>query len=198
VTDHPRGTDALSSVVDRTSERWRRVAVVAVAFAVATVLLMLAGEAFRDVTGFDPFDLQNSPTADEIRAQLASYPDAATGRYLVFAAIDVVFPLVGALLLASVTAACVRRASPGVYGRALRSHLFLLFLVPTLFDWTENVFAVWLVVAGDPASDFAVDALLLAKSAKLITLVVSQVTCTAAIVWWLISLVRSRSAAARA
>jgi hypothetical protein len=187
----------LVDVVERVSRSWRSLAGVTVMFFGTFALLMLAAAWFRGASGdAEPFDLQNGLTADDVRVQLAGYGDGAELRYLVFAAVDVFFPLIGALLLASVTAACLRSASPRTYERAMRSRLILLFFVPTLMDWTENAFAVWLVLAGEPASSFAITGLLVAKSAKLATLVAAQVTCVVAIVWWVGATLRRRVAPA--
>ena len=187
----------LVDVVDRVSRSWRALAVTTVLFFGTFGLLMLAAAYFREASGgAEPFDLQNVLTADDVREQLAGYGDGAELRYLLFSAVDVFFPLFGALLLASVSAACLRSVSPRTYERAMRSRLILLFFVPTLMDWTENVFAVWLVVAGEPESSFAITGLLVAKAAKLATLVAAQATCVVAILWWVGAALRRRVAPA--
>ena len=122
----------------------------------------------------------------------AAQTDDSAPAYLRFALVDLAFPLLGAMLLATVAAACVRSASPARYARWLASGAFLVFGVPALLDWTENVFATWLVVAGEPASAFAVGGLVVAKAGKLLALTVAQVLCAAAILWWLVALVRRR------
>lgn len=182
---------ALTSLVVRISQSRRAVVLVIVAFAVAFLLLMVAAEEFRSATGgTDPFDLQNGLSGDDVAAQLARYEDGATARYLVFTAVDWVFPLLGGLLTAVITAACLRAGAPRLYERAVSWRLFALFFVPTLIDWSENVCALWLVLDGLPPADGMVDAMLFAKRLKLVTLYVVQAVTLMAIVVWLVSLVR--------
>lgn len=188
MTEQRRRLDALTDVVERISRSWKAVLVVALLFVIAFGLLMAAAAAFSEVSAdLDPFDLQNRLTGDDIRAQLALYTDDSAVRYLGFAAVDLLFPLVGALLLATVTAACLRTAAPRFYERVVGSNLLLLFFVPTLLDWTENVFAIWLVVAGEPASSFAIGGLVVAKTLKLLTLTAAQLLTAAAVVAWLVT-----------
>jgi hypothetical protein len=189
------GADALTARIDRWSRSWRIVVTIAVLFAVSFGLLMLAASAFREVTlGLDPFDLQNGLTSADVSEQLASYTDASTARYLVFALVDLAFPLLGSLLLACVTAACLRSAAPSLYGAVIRTNLLLLFLVPALLDWTENVFAVWTVVAGQGVPGAVVGALVVAKTLKVVALAIAQATCAAVVLWWAWTRLRRRRA----
>ena len=189
----------LTSLVVRLSESRRAVAVILVAFVVSSVLLGIAANAFRDATGgLDPFDLQNGISAAEVSAQLAQYGDGATGHYVVFTVVDWVFPLLGGLLTAVLTAACLRNSLPRVYERMVSWRLFALFFLPTVLDWSENVFALWIVIDGFPPADGLVDGMLLAKKLKLLTLYTVQAVTVLSIVAWLVALVvrrRERNAA---
>ena len=184
---------ALNTLVVRLSQSRKAVVLIAVAFGVAFLLLMLAASSFRSaVGGLEPFDLQNGLTPAEVREQLARYGDSATGRYLAFTAVDWFFPLLGGLLTAVIAAACLRNSFPQLYARAVSWRLFALFFLPTLFDWTENVFALWLVLGGSPPSSTAVNGLLLAKQFKLFALVIVQTATALAIAGWIVMALRRR------
>ena len=189
---------ALTSLVVRLSRSRRAVVIVLIAFVVVSILLGWAGHAFRSATGLEPFDLQNGLTAQEVSAQLAQYDDDATGRYVVFTIVDWVFPLLGGLLTAVITAACLRNSLPRVYERAVSWRLFALFFLPTLFDWTENIFALWIVLEGFPPADGLVDAMLVAKRVKLVTLYLVQAVTVLSILAWLVAAARRRLVAPQA
>jgi hypothetical protein len=185
--------NAVTTLVVRLSSSRRAVVLVLMAFAASLLLLMVAADEFRSASGgADPFDLQNGLSAADVSAQLARYGDDATSHYLVFTVVDWLFPLLGGLVAAVVTAACLRNSLPRVYERAVSWRLFALFFLPTLFDWAENVFAIWLVVDGVPPADRLVDGLLIAKRLKLVALLVVQTATDVAIVAWLVVLVRRK------
>lgn len=177
---------ALTALVVRLSTSRRAVVLLLVAFGASFALLQLAATGFRSVSGgFEPFDLQNGLTSGEVRAQLLAYEDGATGRYLLFDLIDWFFPLLGSLVIAVVTAACLRNALPALYERAVRWGLFALFFLPALFDWAENVLTVRVVAGGSPPSGVAVDLMIIAKQLKLVTLTAAQVVAFVAVFAWI-------------
>ena len=89
--------------------------------------------------GHKPFDMQNSLQAHEIFLQLATYTPEAFSQYSLFQMVDYVFPVFGGLVLACAVAFALRHASPILYQRALDTRVLFLLLIPTIFDWLENI-----------------------------------------------------------
>ena len=66
------------------------------------------------------------------------YTERAFELYTQFQIIDYLFPVVAGMLLATVSAFALRHASPEWYDTALRKNLFVVILIPTVFDFLEN------------------------------------------------------------
>lgn len=137
---------------------------------VATLALLLhLGAEFAAVTaGAEPLDLQDGLDAEDALAQVARYSSASRRLYALFAALDVVFPLVGGLATASAAAFLARRAWPSAAAWLTARGGFLLLLAPTLFDWLENAAALILVFGA--ARSAPALALVAFKQGKLATL----------------------------
>ncbi|MDG2156372.1 MAG: hypothetical protein P8M26_10550 [Gammaproteobacteria bacterium] len=144
--------------------------------------LLFIGEKFKPyANGAKPFDLQNSLHSDQIFMQLANYSDKAFGLYYVFTTIDYFFPLFAGLFLATIWAYVLRHNLPGWYEYALRRHLFVLLLIPALFDWLENIMLLITIAAFPAELSAAADTAVIMKQTKLAATTVAQIT-TAVIV----------------
>jgi hypothetical protein len=164
-------------------------------------LLLLAGQAgtmqvlngvtreFPAATNGDiPFDMQNSLKPDEIFTQLAGYTDEAFDLYMLFQAVDFFFPLFAGLMLATVCTFALRNVSDKFYALAAAKNLFVLLLIPTLFDWLENINLLWAVLAWPEQINAAANLAVMAKLGKLSTMGVSflltgGLLITAAVMW---------------
>ena len=143
-------------------------------------LLLVAGQTgtmfvLNDITqqfptvtaGYEPFDMQNSLAAAEIFTQLESYTPEAFRLYSIFQAVDYLFPLFAGLVLATAGAFALRHASPPFYDRAVNSKLLAWPLIPTVFDWLENVNLLWAVTAWPNQAELAAKLAVAAKLCKL-------------------------------
>jgi len=138
-------------------------------------LLLFIGEKFKPyANGAVPFDLQNSLTSAEIFSQLDGYTDQAFVLYYVFTAIDYVFPLLAGLFLASICAYVLRHSLPRWYETALQKNLFVLLLIPALFDWLENMALLATIIAFPNELSSAADAAVVVKQIKLATTYTAQ------------------------
>ena len=166
---------ALNQLIIRISTSWWWFLItMALAFG-SLAALMRIGEGFPAVAGgAQPFDLQNDLTAAEVLAQLPGYSEAARQQYLLFTAIDYVFPLAAGLFLAAIGAFCLRQAFPGVYASLTQRQLLPLLLLSSLFDWCENVAAITAIVAYPETTAAMATAIVVAKKLKLAFLVITQ------------------------
>jgi hypothetical protein len=161
--------------------------------------LMRIGATFPAVAGgAAPFDLQNGLVAADVYPQLSGWTPAARQLYFVFSAVDWIFPLAAGLFLAATVAFCLRTSTPRVYTWLSGRTLLPLLLVPTAFDWLENVFAVAAVATYPQGPGWLPAALVVAKRAKLAGLAVVQPLMLGLVLYtagrWLVS--RRRAAAA--
>lgn len=102
--------------------------------------------AFAAVTGgFQPFDMQNGLDVAGVLAQLPLYTDDSRRLYAWFAATDFVFPAAGGLVFGGAAAFLMRHAMPSVYAWFEARRGFVLFLLPTLFDFLENLAALTVI-----------------------------------------------------
>lgn len=134
------------------------------------VLMRISGE-FPAVTAGDvPFDMQNMLKPDQVFTQLEGYSERAFDLYMIFQATDYFFPLFAGLLLATICAFSLRHWSPDLYATALARNLFVLLLIPTVFDWLENINLLWAVMAWPEPAVVAANLAVAAKMAKLTTM----------------------------
>lgn len=148
--------------------------------------------------GAAPFDLQNSLTVDQACEQLAAYTPGARRLYYVFAAIDFPFPLFASLFLAGIAAFSLRYLWPTGYRWVTERRLWVLLLLPALFDWLENVFALTLVTAPGHELRTAAALMIYAKLGKLSLTAVAQLLAwgllVLAAIKWLVIRVRAVAA----
>lgn len=165
----------LNRLIVRTSTSgWLFLAAMVVAFASLSALMQI-GKTFPGVAGgAQPFDLQNGLTGAQVLAQLAAYTDEARRQYLLFTAIDYVFPFSAGLFLAAIGAFCLRHTFPGVYAAVNARNLLPLLMLSSLFDWCENVAAITAILAWPGTTAAMATALVAAKKLKLTFLVVTQ------------------------
>jgi len=150
------------------------------------------GPRFTAMTGgFPPFDLQNALTANQVYEQLPSYPEEARRLYYLFSAIDFAFPLFASLFLAAIAAFSLRYLWPAACAWVTDRRLWVLMLLPALFDWAENVFALTVITNHGRELRTAAAMLVYAKLGKLSLAGLAQVLAwglllLAAIKWlWL-------------
>ena len=117
--------------------------------------------------GHKPFDMQNSLQADEIFLQLATYTPEAFSQYSLFQMVDYVFPVFGGLVLACAVAFALRHASPILYQRVLDTRVLFLLLIPTIFDWLENINLLWAIKAWPEQTELAAQLAVASKLGKL-------------------------------
>jgi hypothetical protein len=131
-------------------------------------------DVFEGMVDAQLFDFQNGLTVDMIFEQLPAYIPAAQKLYFAFIFVDFFFPFFAGLAMAAAAAFALRHLSEKWYGFVDSRNLFALCLIPTLFDWCENVFGI-IVVNGYPDELTAAATLLvLAKKGKLSTLILMQ------------------------
>jgi hypothetical protein len=122
---------------------------------------------FEAIVGAQMFDFQNDLTTEQIFTQLQHYDDSARAIYHAFLFVDFYFPFFAGLFLASTAAFSLRYLSPGRYEQLRARNLFAVFLIPTLFDWGENTFALTVVSAWPESLNWAATGLVLCKQGKL-------------------------------
>jgi hypothetical protein len=159
------------------------------------VLTRITGE-FPSVTaGDEPFDMQNSLKPEQIFTQLEGYTERAFDLYMIFQATDYFFPLFAGLLLATICAFSLRHLSPRFYATATARNLFVLLLIPTAFDWLENINLLWAVTAWPEPAVMAANLAVAAKMGKLATMgiafLITGVLLLGAAGNWVIQRVRS-------
>jgi hypothetical protein len=115
--------------------------------------LFRINQAFAVVTGgFQTFDMQNDLDVAGVLAQLPLYTGESRRLYAWFAATDFVFPAAGGLFVGATAAWLMRHGLPSVYARFEARRGFVLFLLPTLFDFLENVAALTVIFLESPPS----------------------------------------------
>ncbi len=161
-------------------------------------VLMAITEEFPLVTAGDvPFDMQNTLQSGQIFSQLEGYTDRAFDLYKIFQTVDYLFPLFAGLLLASVCAFSLRMASPGLYATAVNKNLFVLLLIPTCFDWLENLNLLCVISAWPHRVELAASLAVAAKMAKLGSMGIAFLVTLVLLLWgtyqWLSRRVRGTS-----
>lgn len=141
-------------------------------------------EEFPLVTGGDvPFDMQNTLQSGQIFSQLEGYTDRAFDLYMRFQTVDYFFPLFAGLLLATVCAFSLRAASPRLYAAAAQRNLFVLLLIPTVFDWLENLSLLYVVNAWPNQAELGAKLAVIAKMAKLGSMGIAFVVTLVLLLW---------------
>lgn len=129
---------------------------------------------FETIVGAPMFDLQHDLTAEQIFAQLANYDESARALYHAFLFVDFYFPFFAGLMMAAAGAFAWRHLSPHSYEAIRVRNLFIVFLIPTLCDWGENIFALTVVNTWPDELDWAAAGLVLCKKGKLASMLLLQ------------------------
>lgn len=157
-------------IIDCSRSWWKFLIVLLVQTASLQVLQRISNEFPSVAGGAPPFDMQNALTAEEVFRQLEGYTEQAFDLYAVFQAVDFVFPIFAAFLIASVSAFALRNLSEKFYGVAQAKSLFVILLLPALFDYLENIFFLWTVNAWPNQVQIAADLAVASKMGKLTTM----------------------------
>jgi hypothetical protein len=158
------------------------------------VLMSITGR-FPAVTGgYEPFDMQNTLSAEDIFVQLATYTPEAFRLYWIFQAVDYLFPLFAGLMLATAGTFALRHAAPGLYAQAVERATLPLFLLPTVFDWLENLNLLWVAAAWPDQAQVAATLGVVAKLGKLATLNIVFVTVGILLAWAAVRWIGRRTA----
>jgi hypothetical protein len=151
------------------------------AFGSLGIVFFNINDVFKVMVDAEMFDFQNSLTVDQIYEQLPNYSYAARKLYFAFIFVDFFFPFLASLVLGSAAAFALRHLSATWYEKIDSRNLFMVFFIPTLFDWTENIFAL-IVINGYPDElMFAATMLVIAKKGKLASVMLMQ-----AVTWLLL------------
>jgi len=165
----------LQDFVLRISRTWWLYLAVFVLFGGSLQALTRIGDRFPAFAGgAAPFDLQNGLRAEEVYPQLAGYTEQARELYYAFTLIDYAFPFFGGLFITATVAFALRNSLPRVYDALVARQLLLLLMIPTAFDWLENVAAVSAIVQYPAEVSWLPGALVFAKKCKLATLLASN------------------------
>jgi len=144
---------------------------------------------FEQVVGAQMFDFQNDLTVAQIFAQLKFYDDNIRALYKAFLFVDFYFPFFAGLTLAAAAAFAWRFLAPSFYDNFNARNLFALFLIPTLFDWGENVSAIVVVGAYPDELTWAASMLVLFKKGKLATVMllnaITGISLVAVVLKWI-------------
>ena len=157
----------LNRLIVRTSSTpWLFVTAFAVNFGTLQAMFQIARR-FEAETGFQPFDLQNGLTPQQVLAQLPAYTDHARQLYFGFTALDYIFPFAGALFMSGIAAFCLRRSFPQLYAALVARNLLPLLMLASLFDWCENVAAITAILSWPDTTTAMATAIVVAKKLKL-------------------------------
>ncbi|MDP6415238.1 MAG: hypothetical protein QGG54_09475, partial [Gammaproteobacteria bacterium] len=164
-----------NNLVIKTSQSpWLFINTFIFAFGSLAFVFMNINTSFEAIVGAQIFDLQNNLTVDQIFTQLANYDDSARALYHAFLFIDFYFPFFAGLVMAAAGAFAWRHLLPKYYEIICSRNLFIVFLIPTLFDWGENIFALTVVNAWPNELGWAADGLILCKQGKLASIICFQ------------------------
>jgi hypothetical protein len=149
----------------------KKTAMLIAGFSLTMWQLQVVTRKFPAVTdGYTPFDMQNRLTVDQIFIQLASYTDEAFSLYTWFQLVDYFFPVLGAFMMAAITAFSIRTLSSSFYKQVVKKRLLLIFLIPAAFDLLENLGFLWVISVWPEQSATAANFALTAKLGKLASL----------------------------
>ena len=166
---------ALNDLIIRVSHSaWLFILSAIFAFGSLGFVFMNIDVAYQAIVGAPIFDLQNSLSVEQIFEQLKSVDESARSLYFAFAFVDFYFPFFAGLVMAAAGAFALRNLSDNWYGKCADRKLFAILLLPTVFDWLENIFALTVINSYPTELTTAANLLVLAKSAKLASIFLMQ------------------------
>jgi len=164
-----------NDLVIRTSKSpWLFINSAIFAFGSLAFVFMNINVPFEVIVGAQMFDFQNSLTTEQIFTQLKNYDESARALYHAFLFIDFYFPFFAGLVMAAAGAFAWRHLSPRHYEAIRMRNLFIIFMIPTFFDWGENLFALTVVNAWPDELGWAAAGLVLCKKCKLASMMFLQ------------------------
>jgi len=158
------------------------------AFALVTVLTSVLSPPLRELTGFEPFDVQYPISRESIAIQLGAYEAQAAAAYDLFAVGD--FLLLAALALFTALAwAWLMKVAPNkLYDLITRGGVLVMPFLPALADIIENICFLLIVHRSVDLTSGIIEAAVAAHRAKMMLLTVNNsiwvvlITVTA-VVW---------------
>jgi len=161
-------------VVRVSHSAWLWVMSVVFAFGSLYFVFLNINVPFEKMVGAPMFDFQNGLTVEQIFTQLPNYDEQSIALYKAFLFVDFYFPFFAGIVMAAAGAFAWRHLVPNLYATIEARGLFALFLVPTMFDWSENIFAIIVVGAYPDELAWAANLLVLCKLGKLTTMMLLQ------------------------
>ncbi|MDP6435654.1 MAG: hypothetical protein QF790_03475 [Gammaproteobacteria bacterium] len=161
----------LNGLIVECSSTWQKFLIVFVVFVGSLLILQRLSNEFPAVSGgVPPFDMQNALTPAEIFQQLNGYTDQAFDLYIIFQAVDFVFPFFASLTIASLCAFALRNFSIDLYKAFLARKYFILLMMPAVFDYLENINLLWVVNTWPQQVEIAANLAVASKIGKLTTM----------------------------
>lgn len=164
---------------------WRLLLTFGANVAALNILFWLESR-FTALAGRPVFDTQNDLTAAGLREQLPLYVGEARSAYFAFAAFDFLFPLIGALAMATLIAWLLRHNPSPLVDRLWGWHVPLLPFAAALFDWFENMVLLAVVGLGADAPALLFNLAIVAKRLKLAALGGSAVLVVSVLLFTLV------------
>jgi hypothetical protein len=161
-------------VIQVSRSAWLFVMAAIFAFGSLGIVFFNINDVFEVMVDAEMFDFQNDLTVDLIYEQLPNYSYAARKLYFAFIFVDFFFPFFASLVLGSAAAFALRHLSTKWYENLNTRNLFILFFVPTVFDWCENIFALIVINSYPEELTFAATMLIIAKKGKLASVMLMQ------------------------
>ncbi|MBS93450.1 MAG: hypothetical protein QF789_05425 [Gammaproteobacteria bacterium] len=162
-----------SLIVECSSTWWKFLIIFLVQMGSLQILQRISNEFPAVSGGVSPFDMQNALTPSEIFQQLENYTAQAFDLYVIFQAVDFVFPFFASLMIASLSAFAMRHCSTNLYEVFVTRKLFVLLMVPAIFDYLENINLLWAVNAWPEQVQIAANLAVTAKMGKLATMMMA-------------------------
>lgn len=126
--------------IERVSASWWRIGLLFIVQGLLLGGLFAIGERYTSVTaGFEPFDFQNDLTVSQLRGQLEAVTAESRQLYALFAAVDFVFPAVGALFFVTLSVKLLQVINSRWADAVLQRRLWLLLAFTAVWDWLENI-----------------------------------------------------------
>jgi hypothetical protein len=158
-------------IIDCSKSWWKFLLLFAGQIGTISVLNMITVRFPAVTDNHIPFDMQNTLSSADIFQQLESYTPEAFTLYGWFQAVDYVFPVFAGLVLAVAGAFGLRHALPDLYTGVVNKGLLSLFMLPAVFDWSENLNLLWVITAWPNQATTAASLAVASKMAKLSSMV---------------------------
>jgi hypothetical protein len=155
------------------------IALALLAVCIAVFNVWLTPQYQRYAAGFVPFDLQFPLTREMIVIQLGAMSAGAPGAYVMFAALDMAFPLVAAGFTALLWGWLALKSGAVALVEGFRRGWWIWALFPAVFDIAENVYFLTILLAYPEPRLEAIEAAILAHRGKQVFLGINQAATAA-------------------